>query len=229
MLAWSAGVQSGRALARSKVEPVIHHGPSAPGRWAIRLPWPLTGKGGSVAPAYGLRALGYRTSQEETIALLHFWRYVGHLMGVQPEWYPQTIEEAVALLFTSFVKSCNRAGDDGRALAESYLASYAPRADQHGLERLRQYVEHGLQRGYVGLFLHEKTRRQFGLPGPSVWGVHPLMQFPMIFARETLRRRSSRFDAWLDERVQRQSRAWVAKRLGPRKAEYRAVEHATSR
>ncbi|MDF2698205.1 MAG: hypothetical protein K0S65_6588, partial [Labilithrix sp.] len=46
--------------------------------------------GGSIAPGLALRAMGFRTSGEDIRALLHFWRWVGHIVGVKPRWYPAT-------------------------------------------------------------------------------------------------------------------------------------------
>lgn len=64
----------------------------------------LTLMGGSVVPGLALWSVGHQTTRGEIEALLHYWRYVGHLLGVQPSWYPQTFEEAVQLMFAAFVK-----------------------------------------------------------------------------------------------------------------------------
>jgi hypothetical protein len=187
----------------------------------------LTLMGGSFLPGYLLKTLGYRTSREEILATMHFWRYVGHLMGVQPRWYPQTIEEALGLMFASQVKGVAMAGDDGKHLAQSYLASYAPRTDRALPERLRAALEYRLQLGYVGHFLLPTTRRAFELPAAGLWRLHPVLQFPAIFARESLRLRSTAIDDWLDRRARRQTKRWLKTRLGDRAAEYRAVQDFT--
>lgn len=55
----------------------------------------LTLLGGSVAPAFGLLALGYLTSPREMRAVLHFNRYCGHLVGVRCDGYfPETVLDA---------------------------------------------------------------------------------------------------------------------------------------
>lgn len=187
----------------------------------------LTLMGGSFVPGYGLKTLGYRTSREEIEAMMIFWRWVGHLMGVSPRWYPATVDDALGLMFTSMVKGADASGDDGVALARSYVASYAPTGDEPLPTRLARRFEHGLQRGYVGWFVPPKTRAQFGLPSPGPFWVHPLLQAPLVFARETARRRSARVDDWLDRRARKQTEAWVAARLAGRNADYRAAEHMT--
>jgi hypothetical protein len=46
----------------------------------------------------------------------------------------------------------------------------------------------------------------------------------LIFARETIRKSVPGVDDWLDARARRETQQWVRSRLGPRRAEYRAVE-----
>jgi hypothetical protein len=184
----------------------------------------LTLMGGSFVPGYGLKVLGYRTSRDEVLALMQFWRYVGHLVGVQPRWYPETIREALGLMYASHVKSTFASGEDGASLARSYLESYAPRPEDSQPDRWRKRVEHGVQRGYVGWFVPRSTRRLYRLPDPGLWALCVPLQAPWIFARETLRRRSARVDAWVDARAVAAASEWVAARLGARHADYRAVE-----
>ncbi len=187
----------------------------------------LTLMGGSFLPGYLLRLLGYRTSREEIEATMHFWRYVGHLIGVQPRWYPADVTEALGLMFTSHVKGVHLGGEDGRQLAHSYLASYAPTESDSGKGAWGKRLDYRLQLGYVNFFLPPGTRKAYGLPGAGVWGLHPLLQFPWIFARETARRHLPGVDAWVDRRARTKAKAWVRARLGPRTAEYRAVDAFT--
>lgn len=184
----------------------------------------LTLLGGSAVPAVALKFLGYRTSDEETVAMMRFWRYVGHLMGVQPAFYPSTTKEAWGILLAARIKGCDRAGEDGKLLSRSYVASYAPRPDAHGLERLRQAVEYGLERGYVNMFVSSASRKHFGLPKAGPWALHPLAQAPLVFARETVRRRVPWADDLWDAWVRRDAERWVERRLGQEGAKFRAVE-----
>jgi hypothetical protein len=187
----------------------------------------LTLMGGSFIPGHGLKLLGYRTSREELEATMHFWRYVGHLMGVQPRWYPADAGQALGLMYTSAVKGVAASGDDGKLLAQSYLESYAPSPSDSLREGLVKRFEHGLQRGYVSWFVPPATHSRFALPKPGLWRLAPLCQTPLVFARETLRRRSRRLDDWLDARARRATAHWVQARLGERRAEYHAVESFT--
>lgn len=187
----------------------------------------LTLMGGSFVPGYGLRLLGYRTTREEIEAMMHFWRYVGHLMGVQPRWYPANVGEALGLMYTSQVKSVGRSGEDGVYLSKSYVESYKPQDEDDLVTKLVKRFEYGLQLGYVAWFVPPWTHRYYQLPKPGLWALHPLLQFPVIYVRESLRRRIPLVDAWWDRRARATAQAWVRKRLGIRRAEYKAVEAFT--
>jgi hypothetical protein len=187
----------------------------------------LTLMGGSFAPGYGLKLLGYRTSEEEIDAMMHFWRYVGHLMGVQPRWYPESIADAVGLMFTAAVKGIGASGEDGKNLAQSYLASYAPAPGASPRDAIMKRWEHGLQRGYVASFLPARTRQLYGLPEPGLFWLAVPLQAPWIFARETLRRHVGSVDDWVDRRAREEATRWVGERLGARRPEYQAVERFT--
>jgi hypothetical protein len=130
-------------------------------------------------------------------------------------------------MFTSQVKSVGGSGDDGVSLARSYLASYAPTASDSRRERWRKRFEYGVELGYVGWFLPGRTRRLYGLPEPGLWRLSVPLQAPLIFARETLRRRIPRVDEWADSRARRAASRWIEARLGARHAEYQAVERLT--
>jgi hypothetical protein len=49
---------------------------------------------------------------------MHFWRYVGHLLGVQPRWYPADFKEAIQFSTVAMLKMARTAGGDGVELIE---------------------------------------------------------------------------------------------------------------
>lgn len=187
----------------------------------------LTLMGGSFIPGYLLKFIGYRTSRHEIEAMMHFWRYVGHLMGVQPRWYPSNVDEALGLMYTSVVKGANGAGEDAINLAQSYVASYKPVEGDSLRDRLAKALEYRLQLGYTSIWVPPMSRRQLKLPSPGIWVLAPFLQFPFIFALETLRRRMPKLDDFRDRQARRATKAWLGKRLGERTAEYKAVESFT--
>jgi len=187
----------------------------------------LTLMGGSFIPGVAMQAMGYRPSTREIEAMMHFWRYVGHLMGVRPSFYPASLKEAAQLAFVTMVKASRTSGDDGRTLCQSYVKAFAPDPDAPFAERMRQAFSHRVHLGYTRFFLLPWTYKKNELPSAGLWALHPLLQFPFIFGAETLRRAFPALDEIAD-RVARRSRArWFARHMGKRNAEYRPAERFT--
>tara|TARA_B100001750_G_scaffold46964_1_gene35154 strand:+ start:641 stop:1879 length:1239 start_codon:yes stop_codon:yes gene_type:complete len=180
----------------------------------------LTLLGGSVVPGLAMRAMGYRTTAEEMRAAMHFWRYVGHLMGVRPRVHPETIPEALQVLFVAAIRGANTAGEDGVHLCQSFAQAFDVPPDA----RLGDRLEAGIHRGFTRFFLPGPIYRANGMPPVGLWVLVPLLMAPGIFLTETLRRHLPAVDA-LQDRVQRRRRdAWLARHLPGRKAEYAPVE-----
>jgi len=187
----------------------------------------LTLMGGSFVPGIAMQAMGYRPSTRDIEAMMHFWRYVGHLMGVRPRCYPASMKEAAQLTFVTMVKAARTSGDDGRSLCQSYVKAFAPDPDAPLGVRMRQAWNHRVHLGYTRFFLPPWTYRKNQLPSAGLWALHPLLQFPFIFGAETLRRTFPALDDVAD-RVARRSRArWFARHMGKRRAEYRPAESFT--
>ena len=189
----------------------------------------LTLMGGSVGPGLALHAMGYRTSREDIEATMHFWRYVGHLMGVRPRFYPKNIVEALQLSFVSFFKRSNRAGQDGVRLCHSYIGAFAPDegADAPLLRRTRAALEDRLHRGMTQFFLPPSMFRANELPSAGGWALLPLFAFPAVFTAETLRRTVPALDDVADQVARSQRDRWLAHHLPGRRAEYKPVEKFT--
>jgi hypothetical protein len=217
----------------------------------------LTLMGGSVAPGLGLRAMGFRPSREDIEATMHFWRYVGHLMGVRPRWYPESLREGVQLGFVALLKRANGAGEDGVRLCRSYAEAFAPESSPRATrdlevrapganscapdaplrvlsERLaslgrhaRSRLSHRVHLGYTRFFLPPPIHRANGLPDAGIFALYPLACFPFVFATESLRRASPELDALGDRLARAHRRRWLERHTGGRAAEYRAVERFT--
>ena len=187
----------------------------------------LTLMGGSFIPGVAMQAMGYRPSTRDIEAMMHFWRYIGHLMGVRPSFYPASLKEAAQLAFVTMVKASRTSGDDGRSLCQSYVKAFAPDPDAPLAERMRQAFHHRVHLGYTRFFLPPWTYKKNQLPSAGLWALHPLLQFPFIFGAETLRRTFPALDEVAD-RVARRSRSrWFARHMGKRRAEYRPAERFT--
>jgi hypothetical protein len=184
----------------------------------------LTLMGGSVVPGLALWSVGHQTTIREIEALLHYWRYIGHLLGVQPSWYPADFRESVQLMFAAFVKRADAAGRDGEELVESYLPAFAPKTGSSLRKRIRDEVNYRVQIGYTRFWMLPFTYRRHEMPNPWPWALHPLVQFPFVLTLETFRRLAPPLDHAAD-RVQRWRRDnWYANETGGGDAEFRPVE-----
>ncbi len=183
----------------------------------------LTLMGGSFAPGLALHVLGYMPSRADIEAMMHFWRYVGHLMGVRPRWYPTTLRDAVQLSFVTLVKGARLSGDDGRLLCQSFARAFEPDADAP----LRDRLEHGIHLAYTRLFVTPRSRRAFGLPPAGAWVLAPLAAAPLRAATELARRTIPGVEALVDRAARRQRSRWFERHMGGRTAEYKPVESFT--
>lgn len=165
--------------------------------------------GGSIAPGLAMRAMGFRTSRDDILALLHFWRWVGHIVGVKPRWYPSTPEDALRLAFVALSRGADLAGADGRNLCQSYANAFAPDPRAPLKERLRAGIAHRVHLGYTRFFLPPWIYKKNELPSAGLWVLHPLVQMPLVFTLETLRRTSPAIDDALDQARRRRRRAWL--------------------
>ncbi len=180
----------------------------------------LTLMGGSIAPGLAMRVLGFRPTRREIEAMLHFWRYVGHLMGVRFSPYPETIEDALRVAWVAALKGSGTAGEDGRALCRSYVEAFAEGPDAGLVARL----EEGLHRGMTRLFLPPPVYREQGLPPAGLWPIVPLIPAPLIFAAETLRRRLPLLEPIADRVARAERRAWLARHTKGHAAAFRPGE-----
>jgi hypothetical protein len=190
----------------------------------------LTLMGGSFAPGLAMYAMGFMPSRDDIVAMMEFWRYVGHLMGVRPRWYPASLTEAAQLAFVTFLKGARRSGADGRSLCQSYARAFAPDQDRLPaplVARLQSELEHRVHLGYTRYFTSRRTYRDNGLPPSGPWGWLPLMLFPGIATAELLRRKFPALDEVADRVARRQRARWFARHMGGRSAEYQPVERFT--
>jgi hypothetical protein len=187
----------------------------------------LTLMGGSFAPGIAMHVLGYMPSRADIEAMMHFWRYVGHLMGVRPRWYPSSLPEAAQLMFMALVKAARRSGADGRELCQAYAGAFTPEPAGPLITRLRAELEHRIHLAYTRLFVSRRSYRANRLPPTGPWVFAPLITAPLTATTELLRRAIPAVDRAVDRSARRRRTRWFARHMGGRAPEYRAVEHLT--
>jgi hypothetical protein len=195
-------------------------------RWGVPISrtWQMmTLLGGSVAPALALWPLGHLTSPAEMRALLHFQRYLGHLLGVEPRWYPETVSDAVRLLLLVLDARSRDSGAHGAELIESFPAGFAPAPGLAGADRLRSVYTHGVHAGYAWLWTARRTWRAHRMPSPLPWIAVPLLRAPFVAAAELAGHLLPPVRRALERRGARHRERWYARYARGHVAAYEAT------
>jgi hypothetical protein len=178
----------------------------------------------SLTPGLAMHLMGYRSSSREIEAMMHYWRYIGHLLGVQPRWYPETVREGLQLSAVFLLKCAGTAGADGVELVESYPRAFTPKTGTRWRKRLRDEVNYRAQVGYTRYFLPGRFYRRYDMPNAWPWALHPLAQAPAILLVDTLRRHS-RTVARLQDRYARWRRErWWRNEMGEKQSHFKPAE-----
>jgi hypothetical protein len=184
--------------------------------WAM-----LTQIGGSVAPSLALSLLGYQTTPREMRALQHFNKYMGHLLGVQPQWIPESVRECLQVLALSTAARSYDAGEHGKELIESFPRAFMPREGQTGLARLRAAYNYRIYSAYCALWMAPATRKQYDMPPAFPWILILAARWPLVFATE-LGRRLPGLKQLHDRAMQAHRRSWWEFQMEGRRAEFDA-------
>jgi hypothetical protein len=179
---------------------------------------------GSLATGFALKLTGHRTTLAEIDAMMHFWRYVGHIMGVQPRHFPENITEGIQLSAMYMLKRSYQAGDDGRELIESYPRAFAPKSGTGARKRVRDEFNYRSQIGYTRYFLPRGFYRRYDMPSAWPWALHPLAQAPINFTASTLARHNNTADALLDRYQRWRRETWWRNEMGDKQSHFKPVE-----
>ncbi|MEX1175272.1 MAG: oxygenase MpaB family protein [Mycobacterium sp.] len=184
----------------------------------------LTLLGGSIGPGLGLYALGYITSPAEITAALHFNRYLGHLVGMRSDIFPETIADGIRMLYLFDATRSYDSGAIGAELVESFVPAFAPLPHYRGAQRLRAQMHLHVQAAYTRLFMLPANRRRYRLPSPWLGLAVLLLRVPLIVALEVARRVSPTVDrAWQRASVRAWER-WLAWSSQRKPAQFKAAE-----
>ncbi|HEV7585677.1 MAG TPA: oxygenase MpaB family protein [Solirubrobacteraceae bacterium] len=178
----------------------------------------------SLTPGLAMHLMGYRTTAREIEAMMHYWRYVGHLLGVQPRWYPETVQEGLQLSAVFLLKCAGTAGADGVELVESYPRAFTPKPGTGWRRRIRDEVNYRAQVGYTRYFLPGRFYRRYDMPNPWPWALHPLLQAPAILLVDSLRRHSATVARLQDRYARWRREAWWRHEMGERQSHFKAAE-----
>jgi ER-bound oxygenase mpaB/B'/Rubber oxygenase, catalytic domain len=179
---------------------------------------------GGFASGLGMHKLGYRSTSADILAMMHFWRYVGHLMGVQPRWYPADLREARQLMTLYFAKRAFGAVEDGRELIESYPRAFTPKQDTGLRKAIRDQFNYRIQLGYTRYFLPGRFYRSYDMPDPWPWALLPTLQIPINLTIDLLAHVSPRIARLQDRFARWRRNTWFHNEMGDRDAHFKAAE-----
>lgn len=167
----------------------------------------------SLVFVFGTQLLGVRYTERERGDILHLWRYVGWLMGVDEELLPANEDDAWRMLWllasTEFIPD-----DDSKRLAKALLDAHAQIG--HGRGAVGKVLSHVSVRVHssISRLVLGKTNADFlELPNDPVAQSAVLVAAAVNFAAETVRPLIPGATA-LQERIGRAGRRGYVRRLG---------------
>jgi hypothetical protein len=178
---------------------------------------------GSVISGQQLRSLGYRTSDDDIVAMLHMWRYIGFVMGVETPWYPETIEDGYRAMRLIAVAQRTEDNEDSRKLCHSFMDAYKPDPAARGWARAKAEFNYRFQLGHA-YFYTPGSYVKSGFPDVGLWRHAPLVRVVPNYLRDT----ACRHSPWVAQQVDRRHRDWrqreLERTLGAGKGSYSPVE-----
>jgi hypothetical protein len=181
----------------------------------------------SFAPGQQLKVLGYLPTDDDIAAMMHHWRYVGYLMGVEPPWYPETMRDGFAAQLLIALSEVPNVGKDSEELCCSFMDTYLPADDARGLRRVCGKLRYRVQLGHARFYLGERNYQATGLPDPGLWRYAPLARVIPNLTREMLRRSVPGVAGWIDQTHRRARHEFLHENLEGGQAKFNPVEKLT--
>jgi hypothetical protein len=135
----------------------------------------------SIVFLLGLRSLGFHFSKAEAEAVLHLWRYVGHLLGIDADLLPETEQQGRRLLYLA-TRTQPGSDDDSRQLAAALRDQPLQQNEWRWLGLLKVQMHSGFSR----FFLDKQAVDDLRLAN-NIWRIWPAFIIPVIFMVERLR------------------------------------------
>jgi hypothetical protein len=169
----------------------------------------------SIVFLLGLRSMGFSFSKKEAEAVLHLWRYVGHLLGINADLLPVTEQQGRRLLYLATLTQPG-SDDDSRLLAMALRDQPLQQNKWRWVARLKIQMHSGFSR----FFLDKQAADDLVLPN-NLWRLWPALVIPIIFCVERSRiimpgatKLAEKFGGWWQ-------RSGVDKHLAGKQAEFK--------
>jgi len=170
-------------------------------------------------------AMGCRFTQEERLGILHLWRYVGYLMGVDEGSLPANEQEAAR---TSYLIGSVQAppDEDSRSLAQAlYVVPLDRASSRWGRIKARAIMR--INAGVTRFFMGKDIADQLGIPGQFTQWLIPLL-FPFNYGLETARKITPGGTVLATYWGSKQRQAYVKKITGGTENPYKSVDKLKS-
>jgi hypothetical protein len=144
----------------------------------------------SLVSLLALRAMGFRFAEREVDAVLHLWRYVGHLLGVHPDLLPACEADAWRLFWLMAATEIGPDDDSRRlavALSRALPALHGVRGDGPGA-RLASWAIVGYHSTLSRLVFGDHNGDALGLPRRPAFIAVVIAASVLTFGAETARR-----------------------------------------
>jgi hypothetical protein len=181
----------------------------------------------SFAPGQQLKLLGYLPTDADIEAMMHHWRYVGYLMGVEAPWYPETVADAFLLQVLLGLSEAPKLDKDSQELCRSFMDTYLPPQDARGVRQVYGKLRYKAQLGHARFYLGQESFGGTGLPDPGLWRYAPLARVIPNLTREALRKTVPGVAGWIDQTHRRDRHEFLAKHLEGGEAKFKPVDKLT--
>lgn len=177
----------------------------------------------SIVYLSGMRVLGFRYSRREREGIIHLWRYLGYLMGIDEQILVTNEKDGLRIIYTLLISQPN-ADEDTRTLARALMNGPYETMGTGRFAKLHAEIQLRIHNGVSHFFLGSEPYRNLGLPEDRRWTWVPLAIFPVVSAAETVRQLMPYGNeifaklgvAWRDR--------WIKKNLQHKAAAYKPVE-----
>ncbi|WP_006244353.1 oxygenase MpaB family protein [Mycolicibacterium tusciae] len=160
---------------------LVNHQFETNGRWDIDrwgLPINQTDQAATLglfngALLLGVRLLGVRVSKSESRAIMHLWKYVGWLMGVDEDWLCNNEAQQHRLNY-HFLITQSTVSAAGPPLAQAIVDAQR-RLHYPNMSRLRGAYQRARLLSMLSYFLRSEGMRDLALPRSIPWAVVPVL------------------------------------------------------
>lgn len=167
----------------------------------------------------GVRALGRIVTRAESLAVMHLWKYVGWLMGVEEDWLFDTEREQNIFNYHVLLAQAD-ATPAGAALAAALVDGQLTQNYGH-LNTLRGHHARLRTLSMLRYFLGKQGLRTLNLPITPAWAVPPIIAVNLL--ESGLIARTHRGRRYLEHAADRTSQHLLKLRFGTAPAEIGAL------